>query len=78
MSQSETHRNLVVQVAKALEARYPRLSIVTDVQQAPGDVVPPLIDGYRPDMYARKRSTNEIVIAEAKTDKDIDRTHTHN
>ena len=78
MSQSDAHRKLVTQVAKALEARYPRLSIVTDVQQAPGDAVPPLIDRYRPDVYARKMPTNEIVIAEAKTDRDIDRTHTHN
>ncbi len=78
MSQSETHRKLVTQVEKALEARYPRLSIVTDVQQAPSDAVPPLIGGYRPDVYARKILSNEIVIAEAKTDRDIDRTHTHN
>ena len=78
MSQSDAHRKLVTQVEKALEARYPRLSIVTDIQQAPGDAVPPLIDGYRPDVYARKIPTNEIVIAEAKTDRDIDRTHTHN
>ena len=78
MSQSDAHRKLVTQVEKALEARYPRLSIVTDIQQAPGDAVPPLIDGYRPDVYARKIPTNEIVIAEAKTDSDIDKTHTHN
>ena len=78
MSQSDAHRRLVTQVAKALEARCPRLSIITDVQQAPGDAVPPLIDGYRPDVYARKTPTNELVIAEAKTDGDIDRTHTHN
>ena len=78
MSQSDAHRKLVAQVAKALESRCPRISIITDVQQTPGDAVPPVIDGYRPDVYARKMPANDIVIAEAKTDGDIDNTHTHN
>ena len=78
MSQSDAHRNLVTQVAKALESRYPRISIITDVQRVPGDAVPPIIDGYRPDVYARRMSANDLVIAEAKTDDDIDNTHTHN
>ena len=77
MSQSDTHRKLVIQVAKALELRCPRISIITDVQQTPGDLVPPVIDGYRPDVYARMPA-NAIVIAEAKTDSDIDNRHTRN
>ena len=78
MSQSDAHRELVIQVTKALESRYPRISFITDVQQIPGDEVPPLIGGFRPDVYGRKTSANSIVIAEAKTDGDLDNKHTHN
>ena len=78
MSQSDAHRKLVIQVTRALESRYPRISFITDVQQIPGDEVPPLIDGFRPDVYGRKTSVNYIVIAEAKTDGDLDNKHTHN
>lgn len=78
MSQSDTHKWLVMQVAKALESRFPRLSIVTDLQKSPGDPIPPLIDGYRPDLYGRITVENSTVIAEAKTDSDLEKTHTYN
>lgn len=78
MSQSDTHRELVIQVTKALESRYPQISFITDVQQIPGDEVPPLIGRFRPDVYGRKTSVDSIVIAEAKTDGDLDNKHTHN
>lgn len=77
MSQSETHKRLVLEVAKALESRYPRLSIITDVQKSPGDPIPPLIDGYRPDLYATISVENWTIIAEAKTDNDLEKTHTY-
>ena len=75
MSQSDAHRNLVIQVVNALVSRHPRISILTDVQQNPGDDVPPVIGGFRPDVYARKQPANSIVVAEAKTDRDLDNTH---
>ena len=78
MSQSDAHRDLVIQVTRALESRYPQTSFITDVQQIPGNEVPPLISGFRPDVYGRKISVNSIVIAEAKTDRDLDNKHTHN
>ena len=68
----------MIQVAKALKSRYPRLSIITDIQESPGDPIPRLIDGYRPDLYARITVENSIVIAEAKTDNDLEKTHTYN
>ena len=76
MSQSELHRSLVIRVANALEARYPRILIATDLQRRPGDPVPPLICGYRPDVYATNTSRELVVIADAKTESDIDRAHT--
>ena len=78
MSQSDQHRDLVIQVVKALESRYPLMSFITDVQQNPGNPVPPVIDGFRPDVYATKKSGGSIVIAEAKTDGDLDNKHTNN
>ena len=78
MSQSEQHRNLVIQVVKVLEARDPLMSFIADVQQKPGDEVPPIINGFRPDVYAWKESDNSFVIAEAKTDNDLKNKRTDN
>ena len=49
-----------------------------DLQQTPGDPVPPLIGGYRPDIIARTPASGpDLLIAEAKTNHDIDKpTHT--
>lgn len=77
MSQSDQHSHLVIQVVKALETRFPLMSFIADVQQKPGGPVPPLIDGFRPDVYASEDSNRSIVIAEAKTDGDLNNRHTH-
>ena len=77
MSQSDAHRVLIKAVAAAVEKRYPSITLYLDLQLFPGDELPPLIDGFRPDVYARDNQTELIVIAEAKTDKDIDRQHTY-
>ncbi len=53
------------------------MHITTDLLDAPGDPVPPLIGGYRPDIIARCTAAYlQFVIAEAKTDGDIDNQHT--
>lgn len=53
------------------------MRITTDFLDAPGDPIPPLIGGYRPDIVARcTAACLELVIAEAKTDGDIDNQHT--
>lgn len=53
------------------------MHITTDLPDAPGDPVPPLIGGYRPDIIARcTAACLQLVIAEAKTDGDIDNQHT--
>lgn len=69
---------MVIEVVKALEARCPLMSIIVDVQHKPGEEVPPLIYGFRPDVYARKDTDNSLVIAEAKTDNDLKNKHTDN
>ncbi|MCY4132712.1 MAG: hypothetical protein OXF39_08760 [Nitrospira sp.] len=78
MSQSDEHRDLVLQVVEALENRYPLMTFIADVQKEPGDEVPPLIDGFRPDVYASKEPSSSTIIAEAKTARKIFSKHTNN
>ena len=77
MSQSEAHKTLVEMVAEAVEKRYPGIVINVDLQQSPGDELPLLIGGFRPDLYAKNNQKGLIIIAEAKTDNDIDNRHTY-
>lgn len=79
MAESEEHRNLVLCMSRELEKRYPQISIVADAQQNPGDPVPHLIGGFRPDVYASQpKNSPKIFIGEAKTAPDLDRLHTWN
>ena len=53
------------------------MDVTTDLLNVPGDPVPPLIGGHRPDIIARCTiACRRLVIAEAKTDGDIDNRHT--
>ena len=76
MSQSDAHRRLIIQVVDALTNRYPSIRMVTDLQVQPGDDIPPLICGVRPDVYGRCDPGRSFIIAEAKTDRDLDNRHT--
>ena len=51
--------------------------VTTDLLDDPGDPVPPCIGGHRPDIIARCTAAcrQSIIIAEAKTDSDIDNQH---
>lgn len=77
MSQSDAHRELILVTARAIRQRHPGLRITTDLSAAPGDPVPPQIGGYRPDIIAQCRTPPvRLIIAEAKTDGDVDNRHT--
>lgn len=77
MSQSDAHRDLVLLTARAIQQRDPGLDVTTDVSTNPADPVPPQIGGFRPDIIARPRAHPvRLVIAEAKTDGDVDNRHT--
>ena len=76
---SQAHEDLILKAVHAIQMRYSNLNIVTDLRKKIGDEVPKLINGFRPDVYAEKKTLNElIVIAEAKTDNDIENRHSHN
>ncbi len=77
MSQSKAHRDLIEGTVDVLSSRYTNISMLVDLQQKPGDEVPPKIGRFRPDVYATRKREHFIVIAEAKTDGDIDNQHTH-
>ncbi|MCY3987300.1 MAG: hypothetical protein OXF94_01690, partial [Gammaproteobacteria bacterium] len=72
MSQSEEHRLLVLELSEALTARHPGIDTVLDVQATPGDAIPPIIGGHRPDLYSRLRNGGALIVGEAKTPRDID------
>ena len=77
MSQSEMHRRLVVNAAKAILQQHPGMRLTLDVQKAPGDPVPSPINGHRPDIAGLNTGAClRVLIAEAKTDADIDNNHT--
>lgn len=76
MSQSDEHRLLVLKLSEALVARHPGIFPIVDVQAAPGDAVPEMIDGHRPDLYAQLPNSAALIIGEAKTPRDIDNEHT--
>ena len=78
MSQSDAHRQLVLNVAEALRCRCPLIRLVTDTQSTPGEPIPPIISGYRPDVFAMVSSSETSIIAEAKTDNDLENKHTNN
>ena len=77
MSQSNAHRELILRTARAIRQRHPNALIQMDLQESPGDPVPPLIRGYRPDIIGRcAHACSGLLIAEAKTDADMRRQHT--
>ena len=78
MSQSREHDALVRRVTIALENRYPEMTLITDIQNAPGDPIPPLIASFRPDVYGQVSWEGTVLLAEAKTDDDLDNQHSWN
>ncbi len=53
------------------------MSVLSDHARAPGDPIPVFVRGHRPDIVAWSLPPDaEMTIAEAKTPKDIDSSHT--
>ena len=81
MSESEAHRVLIRQIAAALKKRFSDAVFIADLQQTPGNEVPPSIGGFRPDAYGEDSSSGKILIAEAKVETKPGRVfesqHTH-
>lgn len=79
MPESDEHRELVHGALQAIQQRFPELELISDLQAKPGDSVPPLINGFRPDVFGHADAGSSPfvwLIAEAKTHNDLDNSHT--
>lgn len=68
MSESDVHRSLVLRTAHAVRQKCTQIAtLLTDAPTKPGDPVPPLVEGYRPDLYGTGRDNRMIVLGEIET-----------
>lgn len=64
-------------MARQLQAQHPDILLQTDLQIKPGESVPRLINGHRPDIYAYRKDGSFCLIGEAKTVAGLDNKHTY-
>lgn len=80
MPESVNHLRLVKQMACWISAEYldgdSGALLVDDPSSAGGR--PPPLSGFVPDVYVRMASRDAVVVGEAKTAVDLERTHTRN
>lgn len=76
--ESDEHRLLTHQVRSWIARNYPELAayIVDDLDGPTGRSRPPLIGGYRPDLFVAGSIDRPAIIGEAKTELDFDTVHT--
>ncbi len=77
LSQSELHRSMVQVLVMELTTLLPNLTFIVDVQEMPGDTVPPLLGGFRPDVVGVGKDIQIEAVAEAKTDFDLESPRSH-
>lgn len=75
MPETGQHRRLVAGVAHRLSRALPSATMLTDLPDSVGALVPPAIGGFRPDVWACGPSGETLAIAEAKV-RGIDHDHT--
>ena len=75
MPETALHRRLVCQARARVQELLPSAKILADLPESPGDVRPPKIDQFYPDLYAWVHGEGTVVIAEAKT-QGLDSGHT--
>lgn len=77
MAEGDLHRQLVDHLyAYMNRMSTSKLSCFVDSSAHWPAETPPLLDGYRPDVYAVEHDTRRILLGEAKTPGDIDNQHT--
>lgn len=64
-------------MARAIGIRFPRVAPVVDLPTWLVDAVPPLVDGYRPDLYGEDDTSGLLVVGEAETAAGLERRHTY-
>ena len=76
MSESNEHRDLVLQMASDIAAKFSNVVVHSDTQEKPGDETTMRIGDHKPDIHGRTATGNFHIIGEAKTSRDIDHRHT--
>lgn len=73
MSQSEAHKELVVDTLRELNDRFPNRKFYVDGVEGLGYDKPFSIGNYVPDIYSGRTTPQDVlIVAEAKSDFDID------
>ena len=75
MSESREHIILVSYIVSFINKHFNNFRILVDSQEYPGDSIPHIIDGYKPDVYAVSRKQDHYIIGEAKTAFDLSTKH---
>ena len=77
MAESDLHRCLVDRLhAYMIETSGSELACCVDGSVPTVTATPPLLAGYRPDVYAVAHDSRHVLLGEAKTPRDIDNRHT--
>lgn len=75
MAESDLHAELVTRIVKSLEDEGRKFFLFVDGRGGNGSI-PPTLQNYRPDVFARDNNSKVAIIGEAKTSNDIDNPHT--
>lgn len=76
--ESDKHRELILQIRSWVQCQYPELVayLDDDLDSHIGRGRPPIIAGFRPDAFVPGSRQRTTIIGEAKTESDLDTTHT--
>ncbi len=78
MPESLNHTQLLARLLRYVQHTFEaddNAVILHDLPSAIGCEKPPMIDGFRPDLYASNGSLQTVIIGEAKTSKDLETAH---
>ena len=78
MPESLNHSGLLIRMHHYVNYTFDEdhnLIVLHDLPGAIGCEKPPMIEGFRPDLYASKGALHTVIIGEAKTARDIETAH---
>jgi hypothetical protein len=77
MAESDFHAQLVDRIVRSIQVERPgKYDVFVDSRAGNADLLPPMINSVRPDVFARHCFTKIALIGEAKTENDINNAHT--
>ena len=79
MPETRQHRKLVEIMIEYVRSTYlagDTSIVLIDSAASPGSGRPPVIGGFRPDLFARDSRTSSVILGEAKSVQDFENVHT--